>query len=75
MADIRFETGLVDYDINGRATVRFNPTDSVFIERMFRAFDALDKQERAFYRQNRKFVDFRRAYTQAEETTLREWGV
>ncbi len=35
----------------------------------------LDKQERAFYRQNRKFVDFRRAYTQAEETTLREWGV
>ncbi len=30
MADIRFETGLVDYDINGRATVRFNPTDSFF---------------------------------------------
>lgn len=35
----------------------------------------LDKQEREFYRKNRKLVDFKRNYTTAEEKTLKAWGV
>lgn len=35
----------------------------------------LDKQDREWYRQNRKLVDFKKNYTSAEEQTLKEWGV
>lgn len=35
---------------------------------------SLDKQEREFYRRNRKQVDFKRKYTGAEEALLKEWG-
>lgn len=35
---------------------------------------ALDKSERAWYRQNRHLVDFRTQYTDAEEQLLREWS-
>lgn len=34
----------------------------------------LDKQDREFYRRNRKLIDFQTRYTSAEEELLREWG-
>ena len=48
MAEIRFDTGLVSYDINGKATVCFNPTDSAFVEKLFRTFDTLDQKQEAY---------------------------
>lgn len=45
MADIKFDTGLVEYTFNGgKPTVCFNPTDTNFIERIFNTFDALDQK-------------------------------
>lgn len=44
MKELSFETGLVTYDLNGLVQVTFNPTDSAFVERLFNAFDALDKK-------------------------------
>lgn len=42
---IKFNTGLVDYDVNG-VTVKINPTDLAFIERIFDTFNRMDdKQE------------------------------
>lgn len=35
----------------------------------------LDKQEREWYRQNQRLVDFKTNYTSAEEETLKAWGV
>lgn len=43
MPEIRFDTGLSTYDINGAVTVSFNPTDTNFVERLFETFDQLDK--------------------------------
>ena len=48
MKELKFETGLVSYDLNGAVQVTFNPTDSAFVERLFRTFDALDKKQDAY---------------------------
>lgn len=47
MKELNFETGLETYTINGGVKVAFNPTDDVFVERLFDSFNALaDKQEK-----------------------------
>lgn len=46
--DLNFSTGVKEYNINGRYTVRFNPTDIKFIDRVFTAFDELDKRHEEY---------------------------
>ncbi len=48
MNTLNFETGLVTFSVNGRAEITFNPTDSSFVERLFCAFDTLDKKQDAY---------------------------
>jgi hypothetical protein len=45
---LNFDTGLVEYDINGAATVRFNPTDSEFVERLWKCFTDLEARQGEF---------------------------
>ena len=45
---LSFETGLVEYEINGAATVRFNPTDAAFTERLYDTFTSLDARQDEF---------------------------
>lgn len=40
--------GLTEYDINGVVTVRFNPTDSGFVERLYGTFTDLDARQDEF---------------------------
>lgn len=43
---LNFDTGVVDYEINGKAHARFNPADIAFTEKFYNAFMELaDKQE------------------------------
>lgn len=39
---LSFDTGAVEYDINGAATVTFNPTDEGFVSKLYDTFGALD---------------------------------
>lgn len=48
MKDLIFDTGLVTYNINGKCEFSFNPTDSAFVEKLFNAFDILDKKQDAY---------------------------
>ena len=48
MADILFYNGLVEYNLNGKCKVVFNPTDMTFIERVFDVFDTLDAKQEAY---------------------------
>ncbi len=48
MKQLQFDTGLVTYDLNGTVQVTFNPTDSAFVERLFRTFDDLDRKQDAY---------------------------
>ena len=45
MNTLSFETGLQEFRLNEKCTVRFNPTDTNFIARIYDAFDALDKKQ------------------------------
>lgn len=45
MPELKFDTGLVAYSLNGKCEVSFNPTDSAFIERLSNAFEMLDKEQ------------------------------
>lgn len=47
---LSFDTGLVEYEINGAVTVRFNPTDAAFTERLYKAFTDLDARQDEFQR-------------------------
>lgn len=48
MADIRFDDGLVSYNLNGKIDVCFNPTDSNFVEQLYKAFEELDKKQESY---------------------------
>ena len=47
MAELNFATGVVTFTVNGKCDISFNPTDSAFVERLFNAFDTLDKKQEA----------------------------
>ena len=42
MKQLQFSTGLEEYSLNDRVTVRFNPTDASFLERLAELFSSLD---------------------------------
>ena len=45
---LSFDDGLVEYEINGRAKARFNPTDASFVERFYKAFKELESRQEEF---------------------------
>lgn len=48
MNALNFETGVVTFSINGKCELSFNPTDSAFIERLYAAFEKLDKKQESY---------------------------
>ena len=42
MRELKFSDGLEEYSLNGRVTVRFNPTDASFLEKLTALFSSLD---------------------------------
>ena len=47
MAELRFDTGVVPFSVNGVENVfSVNPTDANFVEALFTTFDELDKRQR-----------------------------
>lgn len=74
MADIRFETGVVTYNINGTFEVAFNPTDSAFVKRLFDAFDYLDKKQDAYKEEVEKISDKKKIFeiSEARDKEMRE---
>lgn len=62
MAEIRFDDGLVTYNLNGKCEVSFNPTDSNFAERLYSAFEELDKKQEGFKAEIEKNGDKREIF-------------
>ena len=67
MNELNFETGLITYTLNGACEVRFNPTDSAFVEKLFDAFDSLDKKQDAYKSEVEKLADKREVFRVARE--------
>lgn len=48
MANLTIDTGVVEYTLNDKYTVVFNPTDLGFTERLYKTFEDLDKRHEAY---------------------------
>ena len=58
MADvIKFDNGLREYSLHDAVTVRFNPTDMNFIQRVYDAFESMDKRQDAYKAEVEKVDD------------------
>lgn len=62
MPEIRFDTGLVTYNLNGVVEVSFNPTDSNFVEKLFGTFDQLDRQQEEYRQEVNAATDNRKVF-------------
>ena len=48
MKELNFDSGIVTYSLNGKCDVSFNPTDSAFVVKLYRAFVELDKKQEGY---------------------------
>lgn len=48
MADIRFDSGVQSFDVNGAVSVEFSPTDSDFAQRLYDVFEKIDEKQKAY---------------------------
>lgn len=67
MKELNFDSGLVTYLLNGKCEVSFNPTDSNFVERLYNAFEDLDKKQEGYKAQIEKMADKREIFEFARE--------
>lgn len=45
---LNFETGLVEYDVNGACKIKFNPTDESFTQSLYELFRELEGMQEVF---------------------------
>ena len=67
MNTLNFDTGVVTFSVNGKAEVSFNPTDSNFVEKLYTAFEALDKKQESYKAQIEKIADKKEIFDFARE--------
>ena len=67
MENLNFEKGVKEFDVNGSAVLKFNPTDSFFIRKLFRAFETLDKKQESYKGKIEKTADKMEIFDTAEE--------
>ena len=75
MKELNFDTGLVTYDLNGKCEVSFNPTDSNFVERLYSAFEELDKKQEVYKAQVEKMANKREIFDFARERDAEMRGI
>lgn len=63
MPELKFETGLVSYSLNGAAEVVFNPTDPSFVSRIFKTFDLLEEKQQEYDELREKISNNRDFYS------------
>ena len=66
MKELNFDSGLTTYSLNGKCEVSFNPTDSNFVEKLYSAFEELDKKQEGYKAQS--IEEVMRAEDQSGET-------
>ena len=67
MKELNFESGLVTYSLNGKCEVIFNPSDSNFVERLYSAFEDLDKEQEGYKATIEKMANKREIFEFARE--------
>ena len=75
MKELNFDSGIVTYSLNGKCEVSFNPTDSAFVEKLYRAFEELDKKQEGYKAQIEKIADKREIFDFAKERDAEMRGI
>ncbi len=75
MKELNFDSGLVTYSLNGKCEVSFNPTDSNFVERLYSAFEELDKKQEGYKAQVEKMANKREIFDFARERDAEMRGI
>ena len=56
------DTGVVTYDLNGKVSISFNPTDISFVERLFDSFNSLESNYERYQEEVSKMGDKREIF-------------
>ena len=75
MKELNFESGLVTYSLNGKCEVSFNPTDSNFVEKLYNAFEELDRKQEGYKAQIKKMANKREIFDFARERDTEMRGI
>ena len=67
MKQLSFSDGLEEYRLNDRVSVRFNPTDMSFLEKLASAFEQLDALQEEVRSSREKITDDREVFPLARE--------
>ncbi len=68
MKNINLETGMVEYLLGGKVSVRFNPTDLNYMERVYAAFDELGRIQTRFQKDMEALEEEKEIFALAKET-------
>ena len=68
MKNISLETGKVEYLLGGKVSVRFNPTDLNYMQRLYAAFDELGRIQDRFQKAVEKLEEEKEIFALAKET-------
>lgn len=67
MPDLKFDVGVKEFTLNDNVTVRFNPTDMAFIERLYDTFTGLDEEQDALKKRINESNDYVGIFDAARE--------
>lgn len=70
MEKLTFDTGIKEYEVNGGEILRFNPSDSAFVGKLFNAFDSLDKKQEIYRAQIDSMKDKREIFEIAHKQDI-----
>jgi hypothetical protein len=73
--ELNFDSGLVAYSLNGKCEVSFNPTDSSFVERLYKSFEELDKKQEGYKASMEKMQDKKEIFDFARERDAEMRGI
>lgn len=67
MRNIGYDSGVITYTVNDGYEISFNPTDSAFVERLFNAFEVLDKKQESYRNEIEKMADKKAIFEYARQ--------
>lgn len=74
MAEIRFDTGVVEYQVNGGRTIRFNPADIGFAETLYGVIAKINTIDEETRKKRENTADYSKIfdYNRAADKRMRE---
>ena len=75
MRELKFSDGLEEYRLNDRVTVRFNPTDVGFLEKLSHTFEQLDLLQDEVRKSRDSITDDREVFPIVRELDAKMRGV